>query len=215
MAWGVWNHDSLRQKLEDLRPFIESGQIKRLLGYNEPDKVNQSNLAVNDAVQGWSVLEETGLSLVSPSAAKAHESWMLEFMSAADDRCARVDWIGVHWYGGVNPENFKQYVTSIYELYNHRPIFLSEFAPADFAATTPADNRFSRQQVLSFMQDVIPWMEATEWVVGYAWFAFEIDSPQGATSALFFADGSMTELGEYYTSVSNSNPFGNQSIVVA
>ena len=122
----------------------------------------------------------------------------------------RVDWIGVHWYGNPNVSQFQKHLEEVYERYGRRPLLLTEFAVADWQAED--QNRFSPATVLSFMQEVLPWLEATEWIAGYAWFPFEIDFVKGSSSALFRKDGSLTKLGEYYQSVSTDRPSGNGSI---
>jgi hypothetical protein len=50
-------------------------------------------------------------------------------------------------------------------------LMLSEMAPADWAATSVETNRYTREQVLNFAKDVIPWMEAqpSSFIMGYAW----------------------------------------------
>jgi Glycosyl hydrolase catalytic core len=82
-------------------------------------------------------------------------------------------------------------------------------------AATPADNKFSPAQVLAFMKVVLPWLEAQPWIAGYAWFPFKKDFGAGTSSALFELDGTtLTPLGNFYASVSNSKPSGNQAITV-
>jgi Glycosyl hydrolase catalytic core len=55
-------------------------------------------------------------------------------------------------------------------------------------------------------------LEAQDWIVGYAWFSFDIDSPAGTCSALFDKNGELTACGRYYASVSPSAPMGDQDI---
>jgi hypothetical protein len=62
------------------------------------------------------------------------------------------------------------------------------------------------------MKDVLPWMESQNWIAGYAWFSFGIDEAVGSSSALFDHEGNLTDLGRFYQSVTNENPFGDQLI---
>ncbi len=62
------------------------------------------------------------------------------------------------------------------------------------------------------MKEVLPWMEQQDWIAGYAWFPFSVDSPQGTSSALFDQNGKLTACGRYYTSVTPEHPYGDQSI---
>jgi hypothetical protein len=102
-----------------------------------------------------------------------------------------------------------------YMLYgSDRPLLITEFAIADWDATTLEENRHSANEVLAFMKDVLPWMEEPEqdWIAGYSWFSFDASSPVGTSSALFDDDGALTTLGRYYASVTTENPTGDQSI---
>lgn len=93
-------------------------------------------------------------------------------------------------------------------------MLITEFAIADWSATTILDNRYSTAQVLAFMKDVLPWMQEQEqdWIAGYAWFPFNASTPVGTSSALFDDDDGLTALGSYYASVTTDNPTGDQSI---
>jgi hypothetical protein len=214
MVWGGRNPDRVQQKLTmKLLPLIESGKVKRLLGFNEPDKAAQSNMNTTDALEAWPILESTGLPLASPSCAQPAGRWMVEFMSIAEERCHRLDWIGVHWYGGANVEAFKRAMQNIYELYgSRRPLLITEFAPADWKAETPAENKWSQADVLDFMKQALPWLEETAWIAGYAWFSFDTSSAAGTSSALFDEQGALTACGRFYASVRTSNPAGDQTI---
>ena len=226
MIWGKpASAETLRQRMrEQIVPRIQDGTVKRVMGFNEPDKKDQSNLPYLQAIELWPLFMELGVPLVSPACANPEGvtdtsaqgvpgSWMRDFMREADRRGYRVDYIGVHWYGGTNVEAFKQKLRRIHEMYGKRPLLITEFAPA--AWRTGGDhkkNRHTPAAVLAFAKQVLPWMEAQDWIVGYAWFSFGIHSPQGYTSALFFEDGSLTALGRYYASVTPGNPAGDQSI---
>jgi len=214
MIWASWNQEKTEQHITDvLIPQIESGKAKRLLGFNEPDREDQANMPVERALQTWPLLESTSLPLVSPSATHADGTWMLDFMGKSEQVCNRVDWIGVHWYGGADFQSFADQMKSIYDIYE-RPLLITEFAPADWNAATPADNRWSQADVLEFMKAALPWLEEQTWIAGYAWFSFKITSRAGTSSALFDDNGNMTALGRYYASVKSDNPAGDQSIQV-
>ena len=216
MIWGAWNEDKLNQAIQtDIVPYVASGKVKRVLGFNEPDNSNQSDMLVENAIAFWPALESIGLPLASPSAARIQGNWMEEFMSQADSPSSRlrVEYVAMHWYWGPDPETFKQKLRHTFERYDQRPILLTEFAVADWSATTVEENRYSRGKVLDFMKNVIPWLEAQEWIVGYAWFSFPESSVAGTSSALYDSYGSLTTLGRFYASVNPNNPYGDQDIL--
>lgn len=225
MIWGASSQEKLQARLaEEVIPGIREGKSRRLLAFNEPDHHNQAAMPYSTALELWAALEQLGIPLCSPACANPlgidDESvqgipgtWMRDFMQAADARGYRIDYIGVHWYGGTRSSDFKARMRRIYEKYGKRPLLITEFAPADWK--TGGDIRKHRHtpaQVLAFMKDVLPWMEAQDWIAGYAWFSFGIKAPQGTSSALFDENGALTACGRYYRSVTPKDPQGDQAI---
>ncbi|MEC7801360.1 MAG: glycosyl hydrolase [Verrucomicrobiota bacterium] len=221
MAWGAWGKEGLKKALQnDVVPQIQSGKAKRLLGFNEPDKKEQANMPYTEALKYWPMLEDLGIPLCSPACANplsdfddstqgVRGTWMRDFMREADKRNYRIDYIGVHWYGGPSPRSFKERMIEVYEAYDRRPLLISEFAVADWGAKSVKENPHSQESVLKFMKDVLPWMESQNWIAGYAWFSFGIDEAVGTSSALFDHKGNLTTLGRFYQSVNNENPYGD------
>jgi hypothetical protein len=214
MIWGGRDPDRVRDTIEtDVMPEIQSGRVKRLLGFNEPDGKDQANMTVEQALAIWPVLEATGVPLASPGPVHADREWMTAFMEGVRQKDYRVDYIAVHSYGGGNAKHFKSRMRKIYEMYDQRPLLITEFAVADWKTGGDINkNRHSPAKVLTFMKEILPWMERQDWIEGYAWFSFDIDSPQGYSSALFDKDGNLTTLGRFYRSVTPDNPDGDQNI---
>ena len=224
MTWGAWGKEGLKKALQnDVVPQIQSGKAKRLLGFNEPDKKEQANMPYTEALKYWPMLEDLGIPLCSPACANplsdiddstqgVRGTWMRDFMREADKRNYRIDYIGVHWYGGPSPRSFKERMIQVYEAYERRPLLISEFAVADWGAKSVKGNTHSQESVLKFMKDVLPWMESQNWIAGYAWFSFEMNEAVGTSSALFDLKGNLTTLGRFYQSVTNENPDGDQGI---
>jgi len=224
MAWGAWSTDGLRKGLQtSVVPHIRSGKVKRFLGFNEPDKSNQANMSYKAALKYWPILESLKIPLCSPACANpegvnddtvqgVRGTWMRDFMTEADRLGYRVDYTGVHWYGGTHVEHFKAKMRRIYEKYGRRPLLITEFAPADWEAKTLAQNRHKSHMVLAFMKEVLPWLERQDWVAGYAWYSFEHNQAVGHTSSFFDRNGNLTACGRYYQSITTQNPDGDQSI---
>ena len=224
MTWGAWGKDGFAKTLQrDVVPQIQLGKVKRLLGFNEPDKKEQANMPYTEAIKYWPMLEQLGIPLCSPACANplsdvddstqgVRGTWMRDFMREADKRNYRMDYIGVHWYGGTSPRSFKERMIEVYEAYGRRPLLISEFAVADWGAKSIEQNSHSKESVLKFMKDVLPWMEKQNWIAGYAWFSFGINEAVGTSSTLFDRDGNLTTLGRFYQSVTKENPEGNQDI---
>jgi hypothetical protein len=207
------------QLAREVTPHVKSGRVKRLLGPNEPDREKHGDLTVEQTVALWPAMEAMGVPLCSPSAANTEgrsgvgAEWMPGFMKEVDLRGLRVDYIGVHAYSNPNAEEVKTRLRRIYEKYGQRPLIITEFGVADWQTLDgTSKNRFTQAQVLKYMKEILPWMERQDWIAGYAWFPFRVDSPHGTSSALFDADGNLNALGRYYRSVTPENPDGDQSI---
>ena len=192
MAWGRNAVDTKEWATRQ-----QSGDYRELLGFNEPDSNKQANMTVAEALALWPKLEATGLRLGSPATAKTKGEWMKEFMAGVEEKGLRVDFIAVHRYGGVDPERFLKSLKELHEKYK-RPIWITEFAVADWKAAKSGKSRYSSEQVYKFMETVLPQLEKLDYVERYAWFSPSRDKPALAHSALFDGKGSLTRLGKLY-----------------
>eukprot|EP00536_Pseudo-nitzschia_multiseries_P014950 jgi/Psemu1/216409/e_gw1.795.11.1 len=251
MLWGYWPK-TFEQYTDDIR----AQNPRVVLGFNEPDSAGQSDISVDDAIEGWSRLvdrvtegrrdddsDASDLLLVSPSPVNPLGEWFEAFMDGVEERGLRVDAIGIHWYANPNAELFAQRLHRVYETYN-RPLLITEFAVADFKANSTETNKYSPEQVLAFMETVLPWIEEQDWILGYSWYSFKQTNRFGTSSALFAANNAnnnannnnnnndhdhdhsqpvLTPLGEYYaaftgrddeSTVSLTPPFTNDQQLV-
>ncbi|MCA2211852.1 glycoside hydrolase family protein [Jidongwangia harbinensis] len=146
-----------------------------LLGFNEPDMLKQANMSVDQALDLWPRLQETGMRLGSPAVAgNAHhpDKWLNQFMTGARERGLRVDFITLHWYGQDFSEaavtHFMDYVRAVHEHYG-LPIWVTEFGLIDFRVEPP---RYpTAEEVTRFIRDATDALEQTSYVERYAWFA--------------------------------------------
>ncbi|MFR9644822.1 MAG: glycosyl hydrolase [Rikenellaceae bacterium] len=194
-----------------------SGRTKRLMGFNEPDSSDQSNIAVATAIERWPYLEAMNVPLCSPSCTDNATglAWIQSFMELAMENKYRVDYIGVHWYQStVNLTTFQNrlsltqyvwykdedgYITkestdSEGNARSRIPLILTEFAVVDWGTS----DTLTEAQVITFMESALPWLDSTDWIAGYAWFSFGVSST-APYSALFESDNiKLTALGEVY-----------------
>ncbi len=171
--------------------------IKEMLGFNEPDGAQQANMSVEQALEAWPVLQETGLRLGSPACVHPDNAWMKAFMDGARKRGLKVDFVCVHSYGGPDAAGFVARLQAIHKLYQ-KPIWITEFAVADWNAKSPAENKFKAADVLRFMKDVLPKLDRLDFVERYAWFPAGMKNSALGSSALFDDGGKLTRLGECY-----------------
>ena len=200
MIWGYWgNSDGFKRNIRQLYQDRIAGRQDTLLGFNEPDKKNQANISVDKALRAWKYLEWTGLRLGSPATTNPENEWMKTFMRKAKEKNYRVDFVTVHWYGGANADSLISRLKRVHKMYG-KPIWITEFAVADWNAKSRAENKFTEQQVLRFMKEVLPRLDELDFVERYAWFSWGVDHKNLGPSSLRKKDGSLTALGKYYKS---------------
>lgn len=99
------------------------------LGFNEPDRPDQANMTVDQALAQWPNLLASGLRLGSPapSDAAAGLGWLYDFIDAADARNYRVDYVAVHFYkGGWSAGQYYNWLRDIH-VRTGRPIWITEW----------------------------------------------------------------------------------------
>lgn len=198
MIWGAWSDTAaVISKIEQVIQYKEQGKVKYLLGFNEPDNKDQANMPVESAIAYWPKLMEAGLPLGSPGCVHADHEWMIKFMEEIDRKNYRVDFVCVHWYGGANAQSFISHLKKVYDLYN-KPIWITEFAPADWNASNVANSSIIKEKAANFMKEVLPELDKLAFVHRYAWFSANTTNPALGNSALFYDNGNLTPLGKFY-----------------
>nr|WSY50814.1 sigma-70 family RNA polymerase sigma factor [Streptomyces sp. NBC_00886] len=172
-----------------------------LLGFNEPDMAQQSNMTVEQALELWPELMAAGRILGSPAVATGADTaggWLDRFMSGAAAKGYRVDFITLHWYGGdfrtpQAVDQLKSYLAAVYQRY-HKPIWLTEYALIDFSQGT----RFpSAQQQADFVSASTEALDGLPYVQRYAWFGLGAD-PSKPSSGLFTDGTTATAAGRAF-----------------
>ncbi len=195
MFWGSGNvTDPYISTVEQLKA---QNSVKYVLGFNEPDRSDQSNMTVSQALSLWPKLESIGLPLGSPAASWPTNQWIYDFLDSAIAENLRVDFICVHMYVGTDDNNFVQVLQQLHAKYN-LPIWITEFATADWNASSPAANQYTPADVLGFMQRLLPKLDSLGYVQRYSWFSGDPSSSALWPSALVDVNGKLTALGTWY-----------------
>ncbi len=107
---------------------IKASGAKTLLTFNEPERVEQGNVTVDEALDLWPKLEATGLRLSSPAPSSDAKgmAWLEQFMEGAKKRKLRVDFIAVHWYRSASEVEFAHWIEGLHRKWG-RPIWVTEF----------------------------------------------------------------------------------------
>jgi len=102
-----------------------------LMGFNEPDKADQANMTVAQAITAWPALQAANLPLVSPATASTFGSWMSDFYTQANANGYRVDYTAVHMYQAPGASGLINNLQAAYNTWG-RPVWLTEFSPVDW-----------------------------------------------------------------------------------
>jgi len=153
-------------------------------------------MTVDEAIELWPRLEELGVPLGSPATVNPTNAWMVEFMQRAKELNLRIDFIAIHHYGGINRSNLLNKLKETYENYDQRPIWITEFAVADWNASSPQTNIYSDAEVISFLNETLPVLDEIDWLHRYAWFS-GTQAPL-YSSALYDDDANLTTVGQVY-----------------
>ncbi|MBY8847429.1 sigma-70 family RNA polymerase sigma factor [Saccharothrix sp. MB29] len=170
-----------------------------LLGFNEPDLAEQSNMTVEQALDLWPRLQATGMRLGSPAVAHSADKpggWLDRFMAGAEQRGLRVDFIALHWYGSdFGPAavgHLKNYLDAVSARYG-LPVWLTEYSLMDFSG---GGVRYpDERQLADFAGGSSRMLEGLPYLERYAWFALPADKPG---TGLYLPGGTPNRAGVAY-----------------
>lgn len=188
------------ENINYLKELAENEEIKYLLGFNEPDLESQANMTVDEAIALWPQLESVGVPLGSPVTTSPNKDWMNEFMDKAIENNLRVDFVAIHIYDRSNVDRFINLLNETYEKFQ-RPIWITEFALRDSGASSSVPNKYSQEDVLAYMQNLLPKIQELEFVHRYAWFDTSTDNQNYdklSSAELITENNILTNLGSYY-----------------
>lgn len=199
MLWGEDSNEGRRRLIADLKSRYEAGEVRHVLGFNEPDQHEQANMVVRRVLNLWPQLMEIGAPLVSPACVHPDKEWMRSFMAGVEERSLRVDAVAVHSYMGPSVGHLMRKLEAVHREFG-RPIWLTEFAVGDWEATSAAGNRHRPDRIAAFMREALPALDESPFVERYAWFNASPTSAPLGTSSLVDDGGELTPLGEVYAS---------------
>lgn len=154
--------------------------VNHLLGFNEPDRPDQANMSVTDAISMWPMLSATGLRLGAPAVSDGGRSWIYDFISRAKAADLRVDYVPVHYYLCYSDNNDPAGAAA--KMYNNLkavhdntglPIWVTEWNNGanwtSCADPTPTQNRDVIEAMMNMM-DSTPWIERYAIYSWVEWF---------------------------------------------
>ena len=198
----LWGKNSVNDEIINyLKNLYDTDRIKYVLTFNEPDLDGQSNMTVSEAIEIWKKIETIGAPIGSPVTSSPSSEWFSNFMNQAKQNNLKVDFITVHIYDISSVENFTKKIDEIFNIYT-KPIWITEFALRDSNADANNTNKYTSEDVLIFMQDLLPELEKRSHVFRYAWFDVSSDNvnyEKLRTSDLITENNELTDVGTFYS----------------
>merc|ERR1712241_486130 len=194
MVWGY--HEEDRPWHDDINDLV-SDEYDIILGFNEPNHSDQSDIPPEVAASAWLELQNMypGKTLVSPAPAGGNTNWFDPFFEACELLGCRIDYLATHDYAG-NADAVMNRLKMLHQRYGKK-IWLTEFAKC----CTHDEN-----EVIEFVKEIIPRLEAANYVYRYSWFITRYNENKGtgdwyldSINSLFEKDSSeLSEVGRLY-----------------
>ncbi len=170
--------------------------VSQLLGFNEPDRPDQSDMTMEQALAAWPEFMKSGLRIGSPVTSDAFNSWSLfEFIDRCDELNYRVDFVAVHAYWVKSPQQWYNDLKYIHER-TGRPIWITEWNNgANWTSEWwPSDWTAQQEKQLNDITAILQVLDTAHFVERYSIYNWVEDK------RAMVLDGSLTPAGEYYAS---------------
>ena len=184
-VWGSTSNTTKMYALTD---------VCQLMGFNEPDHSEQSNVSVEKAIELWPKLMKTGMRLGSP--ATTNFSWLYSFMNECRKKNYRVDYVVVHAYwGGLSGLEWYNKLKDIYD-HTHRPIWIKEWNNgANWTKETwPSGTSEQQAKQLRDLKEILTVMDTCSFVERYSIYNWVEDK----RAIILGSTAKLTPAGEYY-----------------
>jgi len=199
-GWPGWSEISGKQ------------YVTHVLGFNEPDHTEQSNLTVVQALAQWPDMMRTGLRIGSP--AVTNNSWIYAFMDSCKAKNYRVDFVAYHAYwGGKSPANWYNDLKAIHER-TGRPLWITEWnngANWTTESWPTSDHTLSAANAakqLADLKGILTVLDTAHFIERYSIYNWVQDC-----RAMILAD-TLTPAGKYYKSNSPDFSFKHATEVI-
>lgn len=179
---------------------IGKAGYKTVLGFNEPNKSDQANMSVDSAIALWpDMTSDPNIRVGSPAVSDDGRSWLESFMTQAQAKGLRVDFIAMHWYGwnaGSCVASQLEGAINWASKWN-LPIWITEFGCMGSSNT-------DEKTLIDFFNNAIAMLKKHPSVERYAWY------PWNKYNDLYLADSSgtrtITALGQAFAAAPQYHP---------
>ena len=145
---------------------IGDAGYKTVLGFNEPNKTDQSNMTVDAAIALWPTLTSNpNIRVSSPAVSDDGRAWLESFMTQVKAKGLRVDFIAMHWYGWNAGSCTSGQLEGAINWASKwgLPVWITEFGC--MGSSNPDE-----QTLITFFNNSIPMLKNHPLVERYAWY---------------------------------------------
>ncbi|OHT13807.1 hypothetical protein TRFO_43244 [Tritrichomonas foetus] len=193
MEYVVNVHD--KGQVDQVSSTIKDDSI--VIGFNEPDLDGNVCGSPQDCAnyykQYLTPLRKSGKisRLSTPAISNVGLDWLQQFMNSCSD-CA-IDFVVVHCYT-LSYDYFASFMNDARNRFG-KNVWLTEFGYTSF----DPNNLPNYNDVRSFMEKTLSFLDSTSWVERYAWFGAHNDlGVVGNANRLIDDNGQLTDLGRFY-----------------
>lgn len=168
---------------------VANAGYRTVLGFNEPNKVDQSNLSVEQVIALWPAMTSNpALRVGSASTSADAQTWFTQYMSQVSSMNLRTEFLAVHWYGwnagscDANAATLESYLRWVEAIPGGRPIWITEWGCMNQSNPDAAT-------VEAFFAGALAMFARHPRIERYAWY------PWNPHNELVDASGALTRLG--------------------
>ena len=182
--------------------------VNHLMGFNEPDRPDQANMTVEQAIAQWPEMMKSGMRIGSPSPSDPYNGWLPRFLEQAEALNYRVDVAAIHCYwGGLSPRQWYDRLLDVYNRMGKRPLWITEWNNGANWTTEswPADQDAQFQKQLNDLKGILLVLDTAHFVERYAIYDWVEDK-----RALVLGD-TLTPAGKYYAANKSDFAFSRKA----
>jgi hypothetical protein len=204
LGWPGWDQINNKQR------------VSHLLGYNEPNRPDQANMTVAQALAAWPDFMRSGLRLGSPSPSDpfgGNGAWLYEFLDSCKARNWRVDYVAIHAYWHKSPQQWYNDLKYVHER-TGLPIWITEWNNgANWTTETwpTADRSYSSANATKQLNDIkaiLNVLDTASFVERYSIYNWVQDA------RAMILGGNLTLAGEYYRDSKSQMAFNRKKEVI-
>ncbi|MDD4636326.1 MAG: glycosyl hydrolase [Bacteroidales bacterium] len=183
-------------------------KASHLLGYNEPDHTEQSNVSVEKAVEEWPKMLQTGMRVGSPAA--TNFSWLYSFLEQCNKKNYRVDYVAIHAYwGGLDPSAWYNDLKTIHDR-TGRPLWITEWNNgANWTKEGwPTGTTAQQEKQMNDLKGILMVLDTAHFIERYSIYNWVEDK------RALLLNGQLTPAGEYYAADPSALAFDRVNEVI-